>query len=298
MKDEVKSEEDNVVHNRQEEAEFPRGSEVHPSSSVAKRLHPYTPGLLGRRSVLPLATGLKGLYLRLFGIPDVRAQLSASYALAAVRRAAPRSLLDLGCGNGMITCLLASEVPEMRVVGVDLDADGLAFAKRLAEANGLSNVTFRPANAEHDELPGPSAFVLSLAVFQFIHDVPALARRLHDVLEPGGTLALQLTRASTKQYLNRLSRVRGALPQFREARGGFTEEGVSKVLAEAGFEIVEIRQVIKTPSILAKELFYAALSAGGPARYLVCPILNWVTVFDRWYPGRGNGIFLVARRSW
>jgi SAM-dependent methyltransferase len=258
----------------------------------------YTPGMLGRRSVLPIARGPKGIYLRLFGVPDVRGQLSASYALDAVRRAAPRTLLDLGCGNGMITCLLASASPETRVVGVDLDTAGLAYAARLAEANGLENVEFRVANAENDDLPGPSDFILSLAVFQFIHDVPALARRLHDVLEPGGTLAIQLTRATTTSYLNRYSSVRAAHPEFHEARGGFSDSEARATLEEAGFEIVEMRQVIKGPSILAKEIFYAALASRAPLRYLVSPLLNWITAFDRWYPGPGNGIFIVARRSW
>jgi len=198
----------------------------------------------------------------------------------------------------MITCLLAAHRPEMRVEGVDLDDAGLEFANRLAEANRLDNVTVRDANAEKDDLGGPHAFVLSLAVFQFIHDVPSLARRLHDVLEPGGTLAIQLTRSETTQYLDRLSSLRGKRPDFHEARSGFTDSEVRAVLESTGFEILEMRHVIKGPSILAKELFYATLASPGPVRYAVGPILNWLTVFDRWYPGAGNGIFVVARRSW
>jgi SAM-dependent methyltransferase len=278
----------------------PRRGAPRARTPARRALHPSFPfpGMLGPASVIPAASGLKGLYLRLFGVPDVRVQLSAGYALAAARAAAPRTVLDLGCGNGMITCLLARHLPECRFVGVDLDGDGIGFGTRLAGQNGLENVSFRVADAERDELPGPNEFVVSLAVFQFIEDVSALLDRLHGVLAPGGTLALQLTSASSTQYLTRFARMRGAVPTFKEARGGFTEDGIRAALEAAGFEVVHMRGVIKGPTILAKEIFYAALSAGGPARYVLGPILNWVTAFDRWYPGRGNGIFLVARRSW
>jgi len=256
----------------------------------------FAPGRLGDRFVLPPAGGLKRLYLRLFGIPDVRAQLSAAYTLSAVQQLAPRTVLDVGCGNGMITCLLAAHMPETRFVGLDLDAASLEFAARLAAQNGLDNVTFRLANAEESALPGSNDMVVCLAVFQFIHDVKGLASQIRDALVPGGSLVLQISGRDTRQYINRLSRLRGNLPEFREVRTGFTDEGVRALLGEVGFDGVETRAVIKGPSILAKEVFYATLQVG-PARYALCPLLNWVTAFDRSYSGHGNGIFVVARRS-
>ncbi len=56
--------------------------------------------------------------------------------------------LDLGCGGGFVTCLMASLVgSEGRAIGIDADAAILALAREDAEAEGLANVEFRHADA-------------------------------------------------------------------------------------------------------------------------------------------------------
>lgn len=58
-------------------------------------------------------------------------------------------LLDVGCGPGSLTLLLAPYFAE--VIGVDADAEMLAEGARLAEARQVHNVTWRHLRAE--ELP-------------------------------------------------------------------------------------------------------------------------------------------------
>jgi SAM-dependent methyltransferase len=55
--------------------------------------------------------------------------------------------LDVGCGGGHVTKLLASLVgPQGKVVGTDLDGEILALAGQDAEADHLSNIEFRQAD--------------------------------------------------------------------------------------------------------------------------------------------------------
>src|SRR3954454_13166654 len=70
-------------------------------------------------------------------------------------------LLDVGCGPGSLTLLLAPYFAE--VVGVDADAGMLIEAGRLAEQRGVGNVMWRQLRAE--QLPGdlPPARVVTFA---------------------------------------------------------------------------------------------------------------------------------------
>src|SRR5260370_26949152 len=137
----------------------------------------YRPGLLGEDFVLPRPRGLKSLYLRWFGVPDVRVHLTASYLLKTLSELSFKSVLDVGCGNGMLTCLIASQYSGCAVVGVDRDEQSVRFASRLAEQNALQNVRFQPGNFESNQLTGQYDIITCLAVLQFIHDIPSLLDR-------------------------------------------------------------------------------------------------------------------------
>src|ERR1700729_2623003 len=49
---------------------------------------------------------------------------------------------ELGCGTGDTTNTLAAAHPNARFVGVDFNAEHVAFARGLAERGGLANVRF------------------------------------------------------------------------------------------------------------------------------------------------------------
>ena len=95
-------------------------------------------------------------------------------------------LLDVGCGPGSLTLLLAPWFE--RAVGLDADAEMLAEGARQAAAAGISHVDWLNLRAE--ELPtdlGPFR-VVSLAQSFHWMDRPLVARRLHGVLASDGAL--------------------------------------------------------------------------------------------------------------
>ena len=56
--------------------------------------------------------------------------------------------LDVGCGGGHVTILMAGIVgPEGRVIGTDTDAEILALAREDAKAAKITNVDFQQQNA-------------------------------------------------------------------------------------------------------------------------------------------------------
>ena len=95
-------------------------------------------------------------------------------------------LLDVGCGPGSLTLILAGLFDE--VVGVDADAAMLAEADRRAQELGIANVRWRCQRAE--ALPaGLGAFRL-ITMAQCFHwmDRPLVAATLYEMLEPDGGL--------------------------------------------------------------------------------------------------------------
>jgi malonyl-CoA O-methyltransferase len=93
------------------------------------------------------------------------------------------TVLDLGCGTGLLTERFASCCTWQSLYLYDLiDACQRFHLHRL-------NAQFQKADINnYDNYPAPD-LILSGATFQWIHDLDALLSRLHRVLKPGGLLA-------------------------------------------------------------------------------------------------------------
>ena len=109
--------------------------------------------------------------------------------LARVPLAAPRRIVDLGCGPGNSTELLARCWPAAEVTGVDSSRDMLAQARednpagRWIEADIAA---FRP-DGDYD-------LIFSNAALHWVPDHARLFPALFDGLPPGGVLAVQMPR--------------------------------------------------------------------------------------------------------
>jgi ubiquinone/menaquinone biosynthesis C-methylase UbiE len=100
----------------------------------------------------------------------------------------PGSVLDLGCGTGLLTAELAGRAAEARIVGVDADPEALARARaRLGDAELVQ--------ARAQALPfeaGSFDRVVSSLVFHHLmpSDKGAALAEARRVLSPGGRLHL------------------------------------------------------------------------------------------------------------
>ncbi len=92
--------------------------------------------------------------------------------------AASRSVLDLGCGPGEITCELARRLPDVAFLGVDHSDAGIARAKEHAEALGLANATFEVADVERYTPVQPVDLVTMFDAFHHLTDPQTLVGRL------------------------------------------------------------------------------------------------------------------------
>ena len=70
-------------------------------------------------------------------------------ARVADRIGETRSILDVGCGVGILTTFYARQYPDMTVVGIDRSPASIARAQEHAKALGLTNVQFECLDIDH-----------------------------------------------------------------------------------------------------------------------------------------------------
>src|SRR6266536_160252 len=98
-------------------------------------------------------------------------------------------VLDAGCGAGAVLVRAARVVRPGAVTGIDLSARMLKRAQGASRA--LANVRVRLADAASPPFaPGSFDAVLASLVLYLLADPGAALRRWHDLLTPGGTVAL------------------------------------------------------------------------------------------------------------
>jgi SAM-dependent methyltransferase len=118
------------------------------------------------------------------------ARVFAPTTTAFVRRVAdaPRRVLDLGCGPGHTTQLLAGAFPDAANVGLDRSDTFLDEARRQAP----TGVRFVHADVTSPPLPdAPGDLVFARFVLSHLPARDAVLRGWFDALAPGGALAVE-----------------------------------------------------------------------------------------------------------
>lgn len=123
------------------------------------------------------------LYLR---FEDERTRPSVDL-IQRVRLGAPRRCVDLGCGPGNSTELVAARFPDAVVEGLDSSPDMIEKARKR-----LPNLSFQIADLQDWTAQGPYDLIFANAVLQWIPDHAGLFSRLARSLARGGVLAVQM----------------------------------------------------------------------------------------------------------
>lgn len=110
-------------------------------------------------------------------------------AQVAVRRedACPQSLLDVGCGSGILA-IAAAKLGYSQITAFDFDPEAVRVAKENARAN---RVSFRIAQQDLTKMPRRSAEKFDVVCANLMYDLLIQERdRILARLAPGGTLVL------------------------------------------------------------------------------------------------------------
>jgi arsenite methyltransferase len=158
-------------------------------------------------------------------------------AIARMQVGLDARVLDVGCGSGWATRLLADYAINGRVTGIDISDEMVRVARE--SSRSLANADFELASAEH--LPFASdefTHAFSMESLYYYKNIPRALSEIHRVLRPGGLFVavMDLYRESeaTHQWIETLN-VPVELLSIDEYRSLFTD---------AGFENVQDQRII------------------------------------------------------
>lgn len=128
---------------------------------------------------------------RLIHQADYYADLTAQ-AISAAGIGPGMRVLDVGCGAGDVTLLLARQVgPTGDVIAIDSSPDAIARASSRVEQLGLRNVHFLVDDMETFTLDAPVDAVVGRLVLMYARRPAAVLQNLAKQVAPGGILLFQ-----------------------------------------------------------------------------------------------------------
>ncbi len=177
-------------------------------------------------------------------------------ALELIRRMEIRGdehLLDIGCGDGKITAVLSSLLPEGRVLGIDASSEMIDFARKRYPKERYPNLSWEVVDASRLPFNGEFDVVFSNACLHWIPDQRPVLTGIERSLRPGGRVYLRMR---GRGELGRLEMILMELimskrwrEHFSRWSGGFgfhDPEDYRAWLSEAGLRPVRV-ELVKRP---------------------------------------------------
>jgi ubiquinone/menaquinone biosynthesis C-methylase UbiE len=171
------------------------------------------------------------------------------------------TLIDVGCGPGLLSAPLSAMVPQGRLVGVDADPKLLDLARAQALAQGRNNASFVEAWADNipvDSDTGDLAYARFL--FQHLPHPVAVAREMARVTKPGGRVVSVDTDDSAIMVEPAVPGlddiIRGS--QIGQAKMGgdrLVGRKLRRILHEAGLVDIEVQVVPFTSDMVGMKTF-------------------------------------------
>ena len=185
-------------------------------------------------------------------------------AIQLMRVPAEARVVDVGCGSGWATRLLAGYATNGQVTGIDISDEMIRVARESSSA--VPNVDFEVASA--DELPftdNEFTHAFSMESLYYYTDVPKALAEIHRVLQPRGLFVavvdLYWESEATHQWIDGL-KVPVELLSIEDYRGLFLDAGFVSIRDQRVFDPTPIPDDYVSGSFKSRKDFEAYRRAG------------------------------------
>lgn len=150
-----------------------------------------------------------------------------AFAVAALRAAAPAEVLDLACGIGYGSLMLA-ELEGTNVTAVDIDSGAIDYAKRYYQADNIHYVCEDARNLDKQKRFDA---IVSFETIEHVEFDQELINTFFDVLNPGGTFICSTPNQDVMPFDK---------DKFRFHIRHYTVSEISQIAQQAGFTVEEV----------------------------------------------------------
>lgn len=167
-------------------------------------------------------------------------------------------ILEIGCGTGYLTELLAEKFPQAAILATDISPQMVGAAKR--QLSNYDNVAYLVADGEQLPVEGPFDLIVSSAVFQWFASYQEPFSAYWQLLRSGGMFIFSTLGESTFCELRSALKDQG----IEQDKSPFiTRNELDRVLKQCGFQASESeRQFLKDYCPSARELLIGIKKIG------------------------------------
>jgi len=101
-------------------------------------------------------------------------------------------VLDIGCGDGIVTAAIAKRLPEGSVIGLDRSPGMIRFAREQFPHGAYPNLSFAEGNAQDLGFSGEFDIVFSNAALHWVYDHGPVLAGIARALREGGRMIIQM----------------------------------------------------------------------------------------------------------
>ena len=139
----------------------------------------------------------------------------AMMAINKLKPAKKERVLDIGCGNAMVTIELAKHMPEGEIVAIEISADMYGKALENMKESGAGNISIINKNAFDIDYRDEFDAVFSNSAIHWIYDLESMYGKINRALKKGGRIMVQTGSNERNPLIDSLDRLL-LLPVFKK----------------------------------------------------------------------------------
>ena len=203
-------------------------------------------------------------------------------------------ILEIGCGTGYLTRLLAEHFEDAEIVATDVSRSMIDTVRKYLQRH--TNVVLHPVDVRSMSLSPARDLIVSSSALHWINPLPPVLQRLMDALRPGGVLVCALMTRGTLCELHDLRKqiapdkqTETELPDAQELIASLNKDGYEMDYA------VEQSITVQYPTALdfMKTLNRQGVTGGffnSANRLNRTELKKLVTAYDQLYPHPDGGV--------